>query len=123
MQHQNPLSPNSSFNPTSADSEDDETLDISGLTHWPDALWGDPLMEDAFRSPSDALLEGYGGSLILFPRQNTKRLWYSFYAALRGLLRLQEADFGETGCGYWTDVRIKDLLKETLEKLKNAPCY
>lgn len=52
------------------------------------AIWGDPLLETFFMppAPSKALLEGYvdggGEPLLVFPRQKTKRLWYTLFLAL-----------------------------------------
>jgi len=58
------------------------------------AFWGDPLLECFMMGtesgkedgPSPAFMEGYigggGKQLIVFPRQRTKRLWYTFFLAL-----------------------------------------
>ncbi|KAG6336223.1 hypothetical protein ID866_2874 [Astraeus odoratus] len=102
------------------------------------ALWGDPLMEAWFMSPgpSRAVTEGYfgeeGGRLIVFPRQKTKRVWYTVYLAL---LVLAE---GRRGCtagagdtddqGSGEDNRSKvewarDILPKCVATLKDAPCY
>lgn len=82
---------------------------VMGLCSWEGALWGDPLMEGAFREPSAAFIEGYGGSPIIIARQNTKRLWYTLYVALRTLQGGGDGD--------------KELLLKTVEALKDAPCY
>lgn len=85
---------------------------VTGLCSWEGALWGDPLMEGAFREPSAAFIEGYGGSPIVIARQKTKRLWYTLYVALRTLLH-GAADVDG----------VKDLLLKTVDALKDAPCY
>ncbi|KAH9475993.1 hypothetical protein JR316_0011560 [Psilocybe cubensis] len=68
----------------------------SMFTH---ALWADPLLESFFlpspNRPSQALNEAYlssgGKHLLLFPRQRTKRIWYSLFL---GLVVLREWCFG-----------------------------
>lgn len=85
---------------------------VTSLCSWEGALWGDPLMEGAFREPSAAFIEGYGGSPIVIARQKTKRLWYTLYVALRTLLHAEANVDG-----------VKDLLLKTVDALKDAPCY
>lgn len=85
------------------------------------AIWGDPLLETLFIDPSQALLEGYGGSPIVFARQRTKRLWYT--AFLAGTVLLQSAD-GSSGVGRDDKVAwAHSQLRQCAEKLKDAPCY
>lgn len=86
------------------------------------ALWGDPLLETLFIDPSQALLEGYGGSPIVFARQRTKRLWYTILLA--GTVLLQKAE--GTLDGVQSDDKISwahSQLLQCAEKLKDAPCY
>lgn len=84
------------------------------------ALWGDPLMEGAlaqYLEASPNVVEGYGGSLMQFPRQETKRLWYIVYAASMSLLTaVRERDHHRA-------IEAEVILKELAEKLKTAPCY
>ena len=98
-------------------------------------LWGDPLMEAWFipPGPSQAINEGYFGSeegtLIVFPRQKTKRLWYTVYLALlvlaeerRGHQTRQEGTSGKgehrSKVGW-----ARDILPKCVRGLKDAPCY
>jgi len=107
-------------------SEHDIYLDVSAeipaiaavLPNLSHAIWGDPLLETFFLpGASEALLEGYaraGGSpLIIFPRQKTKRLWYSLFLALL-LLQEKNAERKE-----WAI----ETIKKSAEELKTAPCY
>ncbi|KAF8956593.1 hypothetical protein BDZ97DRAFT_1907154 [Flammula alnicola] len=90
------------------------------------ALWGDPLLESFFLppAPSTALVEGYTGSggrrLITFPRQKTKRIWYSLFLALIVLKeRRSEATALSEGDQSWA----LDTIQKSVEALANAPCY
>jgi hypothetical protein len=102
------------------------------LPNFAHALWGDPLLETFFLppAPSAAVLEGYtgsgGGQLIVFPRQKTKRLWYTIFLALivlRECSQTSESDTtaseGEVHSREWAI----DLLRNSLLALKDAPCY
>lgn len=104
------------------DSEDSERP-ITGLCGMGRCIWGDPLMEGAFREPSAALLEGHGGSPILFARQKTKRLWYTFYSALLHIIDLTSRGKDAHSSDPWTIERTTELLKKTAEELQGAPCY
>jgi len=108
------------------------------LPNFAHSLWGDPLLETVFMppGPSTALLEGYvdggGGPLIVFPRQKTKRIWYTVFLALLVL-----ADYGVAAQGPGASVQARDetcfteekriwareMLKQCVEALKDAPCY
>ncbi|TFK47300.1 hypothetical protein OE88DRAFT_1811129 [Heliocybe sulcata] len=104
----------------SSSSEDEEPR-ISAFLNLCHALWGDPLLESLFYAPSPALIEGYGAPIITFPRQNTKRLWYTLFW---GLVVMKEAAAEESGDD--SDQRKRwaaDIVKTCLEKLKDAPCY
>ena len=91
------------------------------------ALYGDPLLETFFLAgegaarPSDALLEGYGGSPIVFRRQKTKRTWYDVFLCLSVLVACTEEtdDDEQREKVRWSQQR----LKECVEILKDAPCY
>ncbi|KAJ6466888.1 hypothetical protein C8R45DRAFT_1020411 [Mycena sanguinolenta] len=90
------------------------------------ALWGDPLLEAFFAGPGDAsaaFWEGYrgargeqDGSLMVFPRQRTKRLWYDVFLAL---VVLRERHGMEDEKTKWA----KENLLRCAEALKEAPCY
>ena len=88
---------------------------LPSLAH---ALWGDPLIEAMFTppGPSEAVLEGYagagGGPLILFPRQKTKRLWYTLFSTL---LTLAE--------GMPLENDAWEMVEKCTKALKDAPCY
>ncbi|KAH7915547.1 hypothetical protein BJ138DRAFT_1132589 [Hygrophoropsis aurantiaca] len=96
------------------------------------ALWGDPLLETFFMppGPSIALSEGYseagGGPLIVFPRQRTKRTWYTLFMAL--LVLAEELRGGEGKRSEIEGIREKvkwarEILPKCIEVLKDAPCY
>lgn len=93
------------------------------LPNFAHALWADPLLESLFNppGPSAALLEGYldsgGGPLIVFPRQRTKRLWYTLFLALVILVEHEE----EKEDGTWT--WALNVLADCVKALKDAPCY
>lgn len=83
------------------------------------ALWGDPLLESFFLPPvSVALGEGYkgggGGPIMVFPRQKTKRIWYSLFLALVVLSEQR----GEEKRAW-----AKETLRKCVEDLEGAPCY
>ncbi|KAF9479838.1 hypothetical protein BDN70DRAFT_665096 [Pholiota conissans] len=92
------------------------------------ALWGDPLLESFFipPAPSQGVLEGYVGSggthLTLFPRQKTKRLWYTVFLAL---LALKERRLGGVPVddSEVTERWALDIVKDSTKLLANAPCY
>lgn len=96
------------------------------------ALWGDPLMEAWFMppGPSQAIREGYfgedkDGTLILFPRQKTKRLWYTVYLAL--LVLVEDSRASENRDGDTNNRRevqwAKKVLPECMAALKDTPSY
>ncbi|KAI6000840.1 hypothetical protein EDD15DRAFT_2160031 [Pisolithus albus] len=98
------------------------------------ALWGDPLMEAWFvpPGPSQAVKEGYfggEGTLIVFPRQKTKRVWYTIYLALLVLAEERRGCNEETtGQGGDSTGRDKvqwarEVLPRCVKALKDAPCY
>ncbi|KAJ7750431.1 hypothetical protein DFH07DRAFT_922655 [Mycena maculata] len=87
------------------------------------AMWGDPLIESFFVDASDAFWEGYRavrgaeeGTLIAFPRQRTKRLWYDVFLALVVLRERRGLDDGKVE---WAE----ETLRKSAELLRDAPCY
>ncbi|EKM53000.1 uncharacterized protein PHACADRAFT_259168 [Phanerochaete carnosa HHB-10118-sp] len=98
------------------------------------ALYGDPLLETFFLAsgpedgalpgpaPSQALLEGYGGSPIVFRRQKTKRVWYDVFLALVVLLAARGAAVGGPEVERLLDW-ARRRLEECVDILKDAPCY
>lgn len=96
------------------------------------ALWGDPLMETWFLppGPTTVMKEGYfggeGGTLITFPRHETKRVWYTVYLALVVLAEgMSQGGEGKTTqkADRETTRWARSILPECVEILKNAPCY
>ena len=97
------------------------------------ALWGDPLMEAWFLppGPTSAMNEGYfggekDGTLIVFSRHKTKRVWYTVYLAL--IVLAEEMSQGEEGETTQKSDRettrwARSILPECVEILKDAPCY
>jgi hypothetical protein len=93
---------------------DDQDADVALFFGFSFVLWGDPLMESMFMSPSRAVLEGYEEPLIVFPRQRTKRTWYTLCFALLVIAESED------------DEKVKQaraLVEKCAEALKNAPCY
>lgn len=104
------------------DGEDEEEVRIVAILALEHALWGDPLLEALMMAPSAALVEGYGGPLIVFARQKTKRLWYTFFLALVVVVQHRTAGgsgFGENENVVWAE----QALRKCVEDLKDAPCY
>ncbi|KAF4610336.1 hypothetical protein D9613_010639 [Agrocybe pediades] len=89
------------------------------------ALWGDPLLESFFLppNPSAAFQEGYlasgGKQTIVFPRQKTKRLWYSLFL---GLVVLRERS-GSDGTSSTNESAALELIKQSVRALSSAPNY
>lgn len=94
------------------------TCILPSLAH---ALWGDPLIEPIFTPPGPraAVLEGYEGAggrpLIVFPRQKTKRLWYTLFSTL--LILVERESLDEVERKAW------ETVEKCAEALKDAPCY
>lgn len=94
-------------------------------------VWGDPMLEAFFMppGPSKALEEGYlegeGGTLIIFPRQRTKRMWYTVFLALVILVEVRrdmekgEGDDRTHQKLHWA----REILPGCVEALKGAPCH
>ena len=93
-------------------------------------LWGDPMLEAFFMppGPSKALEEGYlegnGGTLIIFARQKTKRMWYTLFLALVVLAEAsRHKENGEVDDLLHQKVQwAREFLPRCVEALKNAPC-
>ena len=110
------------YNPSSPTESDD--IEVTSFAIGSHAIWGDPLLEALFMDPSPGLLEGYDGPLIIFPRQKTKRTWYTLFLAL--MVIVQTKHYPET----WPEkdwnskiVWAKDALNQCISQLKDAPCY
>lgn len=91
----------------------------------PRTLWADPMLETLFMppGPSKALLEAYKdgeGPLIIFPRQHTKRLWYTLFLAF---VILTDGLEGDSDIGKDSECWAKDIICDCVEKLKDAPYY
>ena len=100
---------------------EDQEVRVTSFASVGHALWGDPLLETMFLEPSAAFVEGYGGPLIVFARQKTKRLWYTLFLSLVVLVQAKRLGLGEA------DHEKVGWARETAEKcvvgLKDAPCY
>jgi len=104
--------------PSASTADEPHIVSLPIPTH---ALWADPMLETLFMppGPSQALLEAYtngGGSLIVFPRQRTKRIWYTLFLAGVVLAESVREDVEKVK---WAT----ELIRECMEKLKDAPCY
>lgn len=90
------------------------------------ALWGDPMLETLFMppGPSEALVAAYkgagGGPLMAFPRQRTKRLWYTLFLA--GVI-LIDGSGRDASTGKDLEEWAEEVIWDCVEKLKDAPCY
>ena len=104
---------------TGAPGGEDEEVRITSFGAFGHALWGDPLLETLFMDPSAGLVEGYGGPLIVFARQKTKRLWYSLFLALVVLVEARRQGKEEHEKVQWA----RELAERSATALKNAPCY
>lgn len=91
------------------------------------AVWGDPLLESFFipPNPSKAMAEGYigagGGALTIFPRQNTKRIWYDLFLALLVLYEIGASGEGDELKD--KTARCEKTILDSVDALKNAPYY
>ncbi|KAI0644012.1 hypothetical protein C8Q79DRAFT_913810 [Trametes meyenii] len=97
----------------------DVEIPVTSFAAFSHALWGDPLLETMFLSPSQAFIEGYGGPLIVFGRQKTKRLWYTVFLALVVLLQAKREDTTTNSKVQWAE----ETLQKAVVDLKDAPCY
>ncbi|KAL0958852.1 hypothetical protein HGRIS_014171 [Hohenbuehelia grisea] len=109
-----------------------EEVEVKICTVLPSALnwavWGDPLLETLFMppGPEPAILEGYseagGAPLIVFPRQKTKRHWYTVFLALIVLERLGDED-GESEVTRARREWALDMVHTCIRELETSPCY
>lgn len=116
--------------------EEEEEVKILSALPVSHALWGDPLLETIFlNNPSKAFLEGYGKpKLFVFPRQKTKRMWYTLFLGLVVLVQARrdqenyhssDDDDDDEG-GEWRKEKkkwAKEMVAKCVEELKDAPCY
>ncbi|RPD56527.1 hypothetical protein L226DRAFT_567663 [Lentinus tigrinus ALCF2SS1-7] len=98
---------------------DEEEVRITSFGAFGHALWGDPLLETLLMDPSAGLIEGYGGPLIVFARQKTKRLWYSLFLALMVLVQAKRMEAEEHEKVQWA----RELAERSAAALRDAPCY
>ncbi|KAI0777430.1 hypothetical protein BD413DRAFT_516566 [Trametes elegans] len=106
---------------TGAPGGEDAEVAVTAFGSFSHALWGDPLLETMFLNPSEAFVEGYGGPLITFARQKTKRLWYTIFLAL--VVLLQAKKDGEPEAENEKVRWASETLEKSVAALKNAPCY
>ncbi|KAI0367288.1 hypothetical protein BV20DRAFT_568870 [Pilatotrama ljubarskyi] len=110
------------FDPdTGAPGGEDEEVAVTSFASFSHALWGDPLLETMLLKPSEAFVEGYGGPVIIFGRQKTKRLWYTVFLSLIVLLQAEREGEAEN-----ENERVKwaaEMLRKSVAALKDAPCY
>ncbi|EMD36166.1 hypothetical protein CERSUDRAFT_155821 [Gelatoporia subvermispora B] len=104
--------------------DESDEVDITSFLSVSHALWGDPLLETMMMNPSEALLEGYGGSLIVFPRQKTKRLWYTLFLALMVTVQYKRDEETQTVNNESDKVKwAAETIQRCAEELKDAPYY
>jgi hypothetical protein len=98
---------------------------LPSLAH---AIWGDPLLETFFMppGPSEALMEGYksggGESILVFPRQKTKRCWYTMFLALVVYIENKNA----SGDAPQSEERMQwaiSTIKDLASRLKTLPYF
>ncbi|KAF5354049.1 hypothetical protein D9756_007211 [Leucocoprinus leucothites] len=91
------------------------------------AIWGDPLLESFFipPNPTKAMAEGYigggGGALTIFPRQNTKRIWYDLFLALLVLYEIR--NLGDADEIKEKRAWCEKTILDSVDALKDAPNY
>ena len=109
------------FNPEQPhESEEIAITSAFSISH---ALWGDPLLETLFVDPTKAFLEGYGGSPIVFNRQQTKRIWYTLFQAVVVLVQSHRLDGAEAEALKDRKAWARDTVAKCARSLENAPCY
>ncbi|TCD64975.1 hypothetical protein EIP91_003388 [Steccherinum ochraceum] len=109
------------FDPS--DPTENEEIPITSLFSLSHAVWGDPLLETAFVNPSQAFLEGYGGSPIIFNRQKTKRMWYTLFQALVVLVQSHRLQGAEAVAAKSQVEWARNTVAQCVKDLKDAPCY
>ncbi|KAJ3562990.1 hypothetical protein NP233_g9230 [Leucocoprinus birnbaumii] len=91
------------------------------------AIWGDPLLESFFvpPNPTKAMAEGYigagGGALTIYPRQNTKRIWYDLFLALLVLYEIR--NLGDADEIKERRAWCEKAILDSVDALKDAPNY
>ncbi|KAH9896488.1 hypothetical protein C8Q73DRAFT_412075 [Cubamyces lactineus] len=103
---------------TGAPGGEDAEVAVTSFASVSHALWGDPLLETMLLNPSQAFVEGYGGPVIVFARQKTKRLWYTVFLSLVVLLQAKRSGESENEKVKWA----QEMLQKSVESLKDAPC-
>ena len=101
----------------------DEEIVITSVLSLSHALWGDPLLETIFVNPTQAFLEGYGGSPIVFNRQKTKRMWYTLFQALVVLVQSHRLDGLDKGTLEDRRAWARTVVAQCVKDLEKAPCY
>ncbi|KAJ2933106.1 hypothetical protein H1R20_g3986, partial [Candolleomyces eurysporus] len=102
---------------------------VAILPSMPYTLWGDPLLETFFLQLESckAVLEGYtgsgGGPLVSFPRQKTKRVWYTLFLALTVLDGYLSSSSDAQEIPEDKKKWAEETIAECTEILKTAPCY
>ncbi len=88
---------------------------LSGVIDWERAMWGDPLMDDRFRSKSchPAFLEGYG-KIDFTPAEKRRIVWYDVFLYVTMLTECHYRQYEDTEWNAW----LTSLLKEAWEKLE-----
>ncbi|KAI0746287.1 hypothetical protein C8Q80DRAFT_1104637 [Daedaleopsis nitida] len=97
----------------------DAEVRVTAFGSFGHALWGDPLLETLFVNPSAAFIEGYGGPLILFARQKTKRLWYTLFLALVVLVQAKRLGKEDHVKVEWA----REAAEKCIASLETAPNY
>ena len=89
---------------------------LSGVIDWERTLWGDPLMDDPFRSQNQhpAFLEGYGKTTFT-PAEQRRILWYD---ACLDLTMITESYYRQYVNEDWNRY-LQDRLAGTWEKLRH----
>ena len=85
---------------------------VSGIIDWERALWGDPLMDDRFRSHarSEAFLVGFG--IKTFTEEEKKRIyWYDIILYLTMMIEVYFRDYEDKGQYFWA----REILEKVLE--------
>ena len=87
---------------------------LSGVIDWERVLWGDPFMDDRFRSQNrhPAFLEGYGKTRFT-PAEERRLLWYDVFLYVTMLTECHYRQYHSEWIPW-----LSSLLKELWEELK-----
>ena len=107
----------------SSDADTDAEVAVTAFASAGHALWGDPLLETLWLAPRAAFVEGYGGPLVVFARQRTKRLWYTLFLALVVLVQARRLGRGDADADAEKVAWARAAAEEAAAALKDAPCY